>query len=42
MVVNEQSRLVNDYLGNDRRASMELQEQSVFQVLTGPLFQYAD
>jgi para-nitrobenzyl esterase len=42
MVVNEKPKLEHDYLGGDRRASAELGDQSVYQIITGPLFRYTE
>ncbi len=42
MVINTKSELVNDFLPNDRRASDEFGDLSVFQVVQGPLFRYSE
>ena len=42
MVIDAKPRLVNDYLANDRRASHEFGDPSVFQVAQGPLFRYSE
>ncbi len=42
MVIDTQPLLVEDHLGNDRRASAALGCPSVFQVARGPLFRHGD
>ncbi len=42
MVVDTKPMLVNDFHGNDRRTSMELGNQSTFQLFSGPLFRYSE
>jgi para-nitrobenzyl esterase len=40
MVVNQNCRMVNDYLGGDRVASQAILHQESFEILAGPLFAF--